>query len=834
MSETTKKLNEVQAHIKQIANLLGSDYNLRQHFSALEKQQRTLTREEKKQQDYEQAVRAWFNNVNIEQVENAFSDCIENGPETNQEEEEDPDPFPKHPTQGWSQSMHNGLLADPEITRLFGVMLSTSKKHDVDASEIQDHLDMPAYPDTSPEGIVHFIKINPRSYPHDVSSKDEETRQKGFKKLAANMMSKIRDPSSSVKLITSPTFAPESIIVNMQIRKYLQITFQTSLGTIFNTTEWILQSSHYYIKRTLKMRRRKHQQRSCGTERLRTALAGIQREFELDLKRPEDERWIREICYLGVKKDISRYVVICMTKKQAEAFRDCAHIQMDLSFKMVHGQTNLYSVVGLNEITNEIETFAYIFLNWETTQAYYQLFCRLFYWLGVVSGTPVRFKHIQGTHQEQAGTPVSTATLDMCKKQAHGLGQYLEGLDPSKSWQEHLLYIVIFCKVHLRRGFHSRFPRCNLGAFLDQIFGSPSQARLLEVISAAIRLYPETKDWWENKLPSWLQGGLCQACSKIDPVDWSNALKHTGINESEHFMVNNFTGRSISFLMAVKLLHKFIKNREERLAVYEKHGIFHRQKNMSTEAYFVRKIRDWNGNYRKQAERRERNPLLSFNPSNAFDSTDIVPDQSETGPRPLLGLDDLLQQAGNINPASNSEGITQAENELSALSDQWMDSYKSLGPDKSRGRLDSNPIQDQSVPVELLEPELPEYPSYITQNNWEDRSESDLQLFSQDIRSSPPPLRRPLQSSPSRSGEGTILTHLDTISRSSQHKRGHSEVSITTEGISEAELAEKEKRIKELRQKVAEKRARAERISKARRLEEEERGLLEELGWEES
>ncbi|KAI1370044.1 hypothetical protein F4677DRAFT_460196, partial [Hypoxylon crocopeplum] len=221
-----------------------------------------------------------------------------------------------------------------------------------------------------------------------------------------------------------------------------------------------------------------------------TALAGVQREFELDQKRSESERWIREISYLGIKKDISRYFVICITQKQASAFRDCAHIQMDLSFKMVHGQTNLYSVVGLNEITHEIDTFAYVFLNWETTEAYFKLFSRMFYWLGRISGTPVRFKHIHGPNPDHIGRPVSTATLDMCKKQAHGLGQYLHGLDPSKSWQEHLPHVVIFCKVHLVRGFHSKYPKCDLGSFMDQIFGSPSKERLNELMKAAIHLYP--------------------------------------------------------------------------------------------------------------------------------------------------------------------------------------------------------------------------------------------------------------------------------------------------------------------------------------------------------
>ncbi|KAI1406805.1 hypothetical protein F5Y13DRAFT_196782 [Hypoxylon sp. FL1857] len=900
MSETTEKLDKVQACVEQIINFLSPECDPGQHFSAFQRRRQNLTEQEKKQNDYERAFQAWFNNVNIEQVESTFSSCIQNGVEpVEEEEEEDPDPFPKDSAQEWVRNMYNQLSADPAIARMFGVIISSSKKHDVDASEIQDHLDMPAYPDTNPGGIVHFIKANPRSYPQEMKSKDEKIRQKGFQKLAANIMSKIsskealkpvrfkyyrtwkisndepqtKDLTISVKRTTSGTFAPESIIYDRINIEKLGLLHQEDLEnekkktsadklrdrTLARELIEALQAHEILGLTAGRFQTEPGYYRLCrkfGVDSLRgihwalniectinaiiraerllrypagTALAGVQREFELDSKRPEDERWIREICYLGVKKDISRYFVICMTKKQAEAFRDCAHIQMDLSFKMVHGQTNLYSVVGLNEITNGIEVFAYVFLNWETTESYYQLFCRMFHWLGVVSGTPVRFKHIQGVQPGQAGTPVSTATLDMCKKQAHGLGRYLGDLDPSKSWQEHLQHVVIFCKVHLRRGFQSKFPGCDLGVFLDQIFGSPSRARLVEIINAATRLYPKTANWWANKLPDWLQGGLCQACSKIDPVDWSNALKHTGINESEHFMVNNFTGRSISLLMAVKLLYKFISNREERFMLFKQLGVHHKQKNMSTEAYFIRRMKDWNENYRKQAERREQNPSLSFNPSNPFDSTDIVPDDFEMDSRPLLGLDDLLRQAGNENLVNRSTDITQAENELRALSDQWMGTQQPVSSIRLRGQRTSSAVQDQSISVSLPEPQLPEYPRHMIQVAWDDHSESDPQLSSQDVRSSSPPPRRIIQPSQGSSGQETVITHPKTVSHLNQRKRGRSEVSITFEGISEAQLEEKEQRIAELRRRVAERRAQINREAKARILDEEERELRQEL-----
>ncbi|KAI1370049.1 hypothetical protein F4677DRAFT_77951, partial [Hypoxylon crocopeplum] len=331
----------------------------------------------------------------------------------------------------------------------------------------------------------------------------------------------------------------------------------------------------------------------------------------------------------------------------------------------------------------------------------------------------------------------------------------------------------------------------------------------------------ETANWWSNKLPDWLQGGLCQACSKIDPVDWANALKHTGINESEHFMVNNFTGRSIPFLMAIKLLFKFVINREERLALYEDLGIHHKQKSLSTEAHFIRKIRDWNENYKKQAGRRQENPRLSWNPSNAFDT----PNQSRTGQGARIrGIDDLLQQGGQ--PVDTIYSSTEAETELRALSDQWMAPNNSY-PGVTQQQTISSHMQQNSGPSQP-EPRLPDYPRHMGQIQ-QDHSEIDPPLHSDNLRSSPPPFAGLLPASQASSMEGPVSSQSQITPRSSPRKRGLSQVSTTSEGITEAQLAEKERRISELRLRVEQRRAQTRREERARQLEEEERLLLEEL-----
>lgn len=64
-------------------------------------------------------------------------------------------------------------------------------------------------------------------------------------------------------------------------------------------------------------------------------------------------------------------------------------------------------------------------------------------------------------------------------------------------------------------------------------------------------LHPELTNWIKDKKVQWIVSGLTKAESKIEPVYWDFARKHTGISESSHFQDNNFTGRKTSLLNAV-------------------------------------------------------------------------------------------------------------------------------------------------------------------------------------------------------------------------------------------------------------------------------------------
>ena len=72
---------------------------------------------------------------------------------------------------------------------------------------------------------------------------------------------------------------------------------------------------------------------------------GVLREYKFDLLNDTDEQWIRYIHEF----DDNHYLIICCIYDQAKAFSNVHCIEMDLSFKMIQGTTNVFSIAGWDD-----------------------------------------------------------------------------------------------------------------------------------------------------------------------------------------------------------------------------------------------------------------------------------------------------------------------------------------------------------------------------------------------------------------------------------------------------------------------------------------------------
>ncbi|KAJ5110975.1 hypothetical protein N7532_001510 [Penicillium argentinense] len=224
-----------------------------------------------------------------------------------------------------------------------------------------------------------------------------------------------------------------------------------------------------------------------------TSFAGVWREYQFDLTKNNDEQWIREVFFFDEQRE--HYLIICW-----------------------------------------LNTYVYAFMNLETRAAYRVLFEKIFKTLGDVGRKPVQWAYQLGGDDSCDG--IRTVTVDMCKKQAPGLGDYLVGLDPRWTWSEHLQHVLILCQTHVKRAFRKRFPDHEATAAIDLIWSANSKAEVIQIMDDVAEKWPETQKWFQNKKVDWILAGLTSEASKI-PIDWwTNAPNHTGISESSHFHDN--------------------------------------------------------------------------------------------------------------------------------------------------------------------------------------------------------------------------------------------------------------------------------------------------------
>lgn len=71
---------------------------------------------------------------------------------------------------------------------------------------------------------------------------------------------------------------------------------------------------------------------------------GVLREYSFDRLKDSDQQWIRDVYFF----DECHFLIICCTYAQAKAFTNVQCIEMDLSFKMVQGKTNVFSISAWN------------------------------------------------------------------------------------------------------------------------------------------------------------------------------------------------------------------------------------------------------------------------------------------------------------------------------------------------------------------------------------------------------------------------------------------------------------------------------------------------------
>lgn len=88
----------------------------------------------------------------------------------------------------------------------------------------------------------------------------------------------------------------------------------------------------------------------CQTRADSLIRTGVLREYRVDQHRPPDDpsNWFRTVERFG--EDDEGLIIVAFSYNQAMKLHEALHVDMDLSFKMIQGKTNLFSIDGWNDL----------------------------------------------------------------------------------------------------------------------------------------------------------------------------------------------------------------------------------------------------------------------------------------------------------------------------------------------------------------------------------------------------------------------------------------------------------------------------------------------------
>ncbi|RIB00166.1 hypothetical protein C2G38_2256838 [Gigaspora rosea] len=143
-------------------------------------------------------------------------------------------------------------------------------------------------------------------------------------------------------------------------------------------------------------------------------------------------------------------LVLCMNKDMAVKLLHAQYFQVDLTFKRVCRKINEFELNEYDINYNITFTYARIFTNIATANAYHRMFKAIIEAVNELCKQEVQTRHIHNN-----GWKVILGNLDAA--QAKGLGLVLANLDPTKTWETHLTYIFKSCRVHYKRKVFKTF-----------------------------------------------------------------------------------------------------------------------------------------------------------------------------------------------------------------------------------------------------------------------------------------------------------------------------------------------------------------------------------------
>jgi hypothetical protein len=176
----------------------------------------------------------------------------------------------------------------------------------------------------------------------------------------------------------------------------------------------------------------------------------------------------------------------------------------------------------------------------------------------------INWQHIHGRGAE-------ATIVDMCMKQAKGnniqsfhfqlvllttvllgLGMFLHSIDPSRSWSDHLMHILIFCRVHIQRTLYQSFRDAPEYSLMCQLLTETNKTKFDVILRQLINSSnPNVRHYARNKNVDWILAGMSRCYTKMPAVSFDSYEKNSNLVESTH-RSTNLSGVGVSLLAGIK------------------------------------------------------------------------------------------------------------------------------------------------------------------------------------------------------------------------------------------------------------------------------------------
>ncbi|CAB4480127.1 unnamed protein product [Rhizophagus irregularis] len=218
-------------------------------------------------------------------------------------------------------------------------------------------------------------------------------------------------------------------------------------------------------------------------------------------------------------------LVLCMRKEQSFALLDLSYFEIDMAYKRIQGEIKEWELVAYVENFQKTLTFARVFTNNKSADAYQNIFAAVFSVVKEDTNSEICFHHIDGK-----GHP----------GQALGLGQYLNNRYPYLSAIEHLKHIYKICLIHFNRNIRqkSEIPT-EIKKMMYAIPHLETKAEVLNVLEQ-IKLTQNKQaiDWVNDKSKEWVLAGISKAFTLMPIKTWNFTRFDTNVSKSAHANVN--------------------------------------------------------------------------------------------------------------------------------------------------------------------------------------------------------------------------------------------------------------------------------------------------------